>query len=209
MNGSQKALNMKKFENMQIYRFDILSIRLRFFLFEQINNKKIVRGFIHNYFENELLIYEKENRRTAEKNVLYWEVEKVRTRLCYSFSYSDKMAMYAYSTTGDVAVDVVNPRRIEGKSLDFFLIPFEVYGEIEHTCFGIRTVSWGIQEALGKINRTGLSKKYIVLSTYKRNDRTYIKYGVESRQDECEIRILNMYGYCIVVVWKENEQLIS
>lgn len=177
-------------------------VSLYVFSFRDKTTKKAIKKSLHRFFSDNVLSGLHNIEASGEINKLFFEEEGCRRTLYYSFSYSDEMAVLVCAKDRNVATDIVNPERVEALETEFFIIPAKAYEEVKSTGFGIKTLSWALQEAIGKMKRTGLKKKYALTDILSREGRRFVRFMADEKTEEYELTVLNCQAFCVVMTLK-------
>lgn len=172
------------------------------FSFQDQTPKTAIKKSLHRFFSDNVLSGLCNTEASGEINKLFFMEKGHRRTLYYSFSYTDEMAVLVYAKDRNVAVDIVNPERVEALETEFFIIPAKAYRKVKSTGFGIKTLSWALQEAIGKMKRTGLRKKYAVIDILTREGRWFVRFTEDEKNEEYELAVLNFQAFCVVITLK-------
>lgn len=175
-------------------------VSLYVFSFRDKMTKKTIKKSLHRFFSDNVLSGLRNTMASGEINKVFFEEERHKRTLFYSFSYSNEMAVLLCAKDRNVAIDIVNPGRVEALETEFFIIPTKAYEEVKSTGFGIKTLSWSLQEAIGKMKRTGLKKKYAVTDILSRESRRFVRFMTDDGKiEEYELMVLNCQAFCVVM----------
>ncbi|MGG7178793.1 hypothetical protein ACQPU1_14420 [Clostridium paraputrificum] len=134
----------------------------------------------------------------VERNILYgYTVKNARKiRIAYSFSYVEGIATFIYSDIYNVSLDIENPYKVEPLDVFLFRLDREIYRKMELYEYGIKTLSWCLQEAIGKLERTGLDKKHVISNVEKKKNHFILNYYQVGS---------NEVKYCNMLISKIND----
>lgn len=124
--------------------------------------------------------------------------------LDYSFSYADDIAVFAYSCKYDLGIDIVNPLRVQSTELRFFLSDEKVFRILKNPMFEMPVLSWCIQEAVSKLERTGLMKKYIITDILKKEGYFKMFYSANDFDSikSCNLLLFKFDYFCIATIFR-------
>lgn len=169
--------------------------------------RKIAHKFFFESVKKEIE-YEEIKRNSIINSVLLLDRDGNEYVLYYTFSYSDNRAVYMYSVLYDVGIDLVNPYRIIHMDLNFYALSTDNYGILAGTGYDCKTLSWCLQEAISKLQKTGLTEKYIITNTtYNKNQNEYniIYFSILKKVMKiCFCKIISFNGFCLCIVYAER-----
>lgn len=135
--------------------------------FTEETNSREKRKNTHSIFEESILSKYKATflkKDKSIKNLFYVQASDSykEVKIYSSFSYVANIAIYIYSDTHDVGIDIEDTSKVEPLDIEFFKISNNVYKKLDKKNYKIKTISWCMQEAIGKLEKTGLVEKYVI-----------------------------------------------
>ena len=171
--------------------------------------RKEMRMIAHEIFGTSIkdkycLTMTKDNK--MERNILYGYTKDNdnEIRIAYSFSYVKDIATFIYSDAYNVSLDIEDPHKVEPLDIFLFRLDIEIYKKIKIYEYSIKTLSWCLQEAIGKLERTGLDKKHVISNIKKKKNYFQVSYCEvgSSEVKDCNMLISKINDFYLIINYK-------